>query len=119
MEKENFYYNDKFYHELCSLMEDENIKQEDLQALPDDWSVKVEECELQQMFELTAHKLSETLANEHEDRYDEDGSQSEDIVKALEECVNFDKLNSMIPSLWYPNGNFFYITKNDLVKYCN
>jgi len=114
----NFFYEDKFCSDLSDLMDELDIGEEQLQHLPDGWSVKVELSKDEPMFQLKATDLEEMLYDKHQDRYTEDTPDGPIIVKALNECVDFEKLNSMIPSLYYPSSNFVTITKQDLIDYC-
>lgn len=116
---ENFFYEDNFCNDIEDLMFIKDINDENISDLADDWVCKVELTTLEPMFQLSANKLSDMLCNDNEERFSEDGAQSEDIVKALNQCVDFEKLNSMIPSLWYPNGKDATITKKDLIEYLN
>ncbi len=112
---ENFFNGERFCTDLGDLMDDLDIG-EDVN-LPDDWTHKVEEAELQPMFQLDSEGLSDLLYNNNDERYDEDATQFDDVTKALKQSVDFDKLNSMIPKLWYPNGKFITVTKMDIVEY--
>lgn len=115
---ENFFIDHKFYHDIDDLMNDCDIEEDNLNEVSKDWSVKAETSELEPMFTIGAAELTEMLADKYEDRYDEEGSQSEDVRKALEKCIDFDTLNKIIPSLYYPTGEFVTITKSDLIEYC-
>lgn len=113
---ENFFIDDKFYFDLQELMDDLDISDEEIPDLPEDWSCKLELTTLEPMFKLKAIDVAEMLYNNNEERYSEDAPEEEKIVKALKECVDWDKLNSMIPQLYYPNGKFVTITKKDLLE---
>jgi chemotaxis methyl-accepting protein methylase len=71
------------------------------------------------MFKVDVDFLAESLYDANEERYSEDAPQDLDVKKALNECIDFEKLNSMIPKLWYPNGKFQLITKADLLEFIN
>jgi hypothetical protein len=114
---ENFFTGETFCTDLESLMYLLDIDEDKINSLPDDWTYKVEEADLEPMYKLDADSISDLLCSAHNDRYDEDGTQYDKVTKALQETVDFEKLNSMIPKLWYPNSKFITITKQDLIKY--
>lgn len=111
---ENFFYEDVFCSDLDDLL---NQLNEEASDLNDDWTCRVELTTLEPMFTLNADNLAEMLYNNKEERYSEDAPQDEVIIKALKECIDFEKLNSKIPKLYYPNNKFVTITKKDLIEY--
>ena len=115
MNKETFYYNDKHYSELCALMEDLDITEENLAELEEDWTLKVEETDLEPMFTLDADWICERL---DEERMSEDGDEADSINELLKTHIDFTKINELMPKLYYPNNTFFTITKKDLIEYC-
>ncbi len=114
---ESFCYNDNHYSNLEELIHDLfDSDEEEIKSLPEDWSIKVELSELEPMFKLDASRLEELLYNSDEERYSEDAPESDRIKKALDDCVDFEKLNKMIPKLYYPSNKFEMITKKDLLE---
>ncbi len=115
----NFIFVDTFCEDLSNLMDELNITDEkQINDLEDDWTRKVELTTLEPMFVLTADDLADQLNNTHDDRYSEDAPEHDKIIAALNACVDFEKLNSMIPKLCYPSNEFLLVTKNDLIEYC-
>ena len=118
---EHFFLEDRFYHELGDLIDDLFPEDGDVEALEDDWSIRVQESKLEPMFQLTkkevAHVINQYIGDTHEDRFnpDDDGT-DEEITKALEECFDAKKFNSLVPKLYYPT-TYTTITKQDLLDY--
>ncbi len=115
---ENFFYEDRFVSDLSELMDifdfnEENINEE----LEDGWSCVVEETDLEPIFQVDAKYIAEIIYNANYERYTEDGNEDDRIIKALKESIDFDKLNAMIPRLYYPNNKTATITKQDLIDY--
>ena len=113
---ENFFYNDKFYIDLNHFVNDMDLE-ENISELESDWQVKVELTDLEPIFKLDADSLCEMLSSVFDERFSEDGDEEEKILKALKECIDFDKLKISLPQLHYPNNKFVVITKSDLVDY--
>ena len=120
---EHFFLEDRFYYELGDLIDDLFPENGDIEELPDDWSIRVQESKLEPMFQLTkkeiAHVIWQYIGDTHEDRFnpDDDGTDDE-ITKALEKCFDSKKFNSLVPKLYYPT-TFTTITKQDLLDYLN
>jgi CMP-N-acetylneuraminic acid synthetase len=57
------------------------------------------------------------LCSDNEERIGEefDNSDEDKIVKALNEGIDFEKLNSLFPKYYFPNGKFELVTKQDLL----
>jgi hypothetical protein len=85
--------------------------------LPDDWTYKVECADLEPMYQLDADTIADLLLSNYDDRYSEDAPQHGKVIIALNDSVDFKRLNAAIPKLWYPNGKFITIAKLDLVEF--
>lgn len=114
---ENFFINDKFYMDLCDLIDD----LDGIDNLSEDWKVKVELSDLEPIFKVDAKKLLEILCDCNEERLGEDFDtrDEERILKAIKESCDFEKLKELLPNLYYPNNKFHIITKQDLIDYAN
>ena len=110
---ENIYINDEFYGELDDFIEFLEEEQ-DIEDLDDDYSVIAFETELRPIVTFTPDWITDRIDDEE---FSENGQdmEIEKIQKALSECVDFKRLNSMIPKLHYPFGNRIIITKADLL----
>lgn len=120
---EHFFLEDRFYHELGDLIDDLFPENGDIEEMPDDWSIRVQESKLEPMFQLTkkevAHVVNQYIGDTHEDRFnpDDDGTDDE-ITRALEKSFDAKKFNLLVPKLYYPT-TFTTITKQDLLDYLN
>ena len=115
---ENFMCGDDFCHDLSDLMELYDIDEETVQELADDWVVNIELMDLERIVTLNVIDLGQMILDNNEDRFPEDGNEYEKIEKALRECVDFEKLNLMMPEVYYPNGKMEKVTKKDIIEFC-
>ena len=120
---ENFFLEDRFYGDLDDYINDCFPEDGDIDELPDDWSIRVQESKLEPMFQLTkpevAHIVGQYIWDTHDDRFnpDDDGT-DEEITEALEVCFDAEKFNTLVPKLYYPAG-YATITKQDLLDFLN
>lgn len=116
---EQFFYNGEFVNDVEYFIEQrlEDYSVENADSLPDDFQFEIELCDYEKMFELDANELTNILSDVHEDRSSEDGDEWEGIRDKIKECVDFEKLNAAIPSLYYCNGKTHVITKKDILNY--
>lgn len=111
-----FFIDDEFYSDIERYIRQTfNDSEDEINALDDNWVVEAELGELQPMFSLDADSLSEILASNFEDRTSEDGEEFDDLESVLKECIDFEKLNSKIPKLYYASGKMERLTKQDLL----
>jgi len=112
---ENFFIDDKFYSDLEEVLED--CFDGNIDEVNDDWSVMVEMADLEPMFTLNYSKLHEMIVDNFEERFTEDGNEDGQILRAINECFDFEKFNSKIPKFYYPNSSFKIITKKELIEF--
>jgi hypothetical protein len=128
---ENFFYNENFYSDLSELMNDIGFMllinfqndeiaksvlfSDSINELKDDWQIKVELADLEPIFEVDADTLCQLLADANEDRLTENFGEEQEVLSALKECIDFEKLKEKLPKLYYPNGKFVCISKKDLI----
>ena len=107
-----YYYNENFYDDINEIITDWALL-----GINDDEIIKVENCTLEPIVTLTAELIAESLEGELEERLSEDNYEGElnQIIAALKNNIDFDKLNSKMPKLWYPNGTFESFTKAELI----
>lgn len=115
---ENFFYNDEFYPDIECLVSYLGIYEENVNELDDNYSIKVELSNLEPIFsKIDASYICQLLADDEEDRLTENFDEEEEIMKALNESIDFIALNEKIPKYYYRANNFATITKSDLVEY--
>ena len=110
---EPFFSNDKYYYSLSDLIDEIVSDDSDIEDLPDDFELKATKAQLLPIIQYKADDLLEMADEFSENNYDREVEQ---ILNAIKECCDFNKLNSMIPKLWYemPTEKFV-ITKKDLL----
>ena len=114
---ENFFVEDRFMNSIEDLIFHLEIDEENVHELSDDWQEKVEISELEPIFKVDADILCQLLADSNEDRLTEDFEEETNVLNALKESIDFEKLNSLIPKLYYPSGKYEVITKKDILDY--
>lgn len=119
---ENFFIEDRFYHDLTSFMEDlELIEIEDIDELSEDWEAQAQDTKLEKMFSMSKDFAIDAIiqqTDKWEERFPEDSDILFNQIKnAINQSIDIEKLNSLLPELYYPNGKMFKITKKDLLEY--
>jgi len=115
---ENFFYEDKFISDLTELLYELDLTEEDtsdIEKLPDDWAIEVMDTILEPMFKITPDWIIENMPD---DRSSEDGDEVDRLYEKLKKNQELlDKLNELIPELYYPTDKSFTITKQDLIDF--
>lgn len=117
-----FFIEDKFYSDIEDYLSDNDLQREDIEKLPDDYKLVVMGTREEPVLTLTLQWMSDAVtdkAESYDDRFPED---SEDVFQrisnAVRQSVDIDKLNTLMPRLWYPDDSEFEITKQDLLDAC-
>lgn len=111
---ENFFYSDKFYSDICELLEDLEISDEDVKDLPDDYILACKESILEPMVTLSTDWIMDRI---NEERFPEDNDRiMDDLCKAIN-SIDYEKVNVLIPKLYYESRVKFNLTKKDLLDY--
>jgi hypothetical protein len=116
---EQFFYEDVFCNDLEDLANILEIHGDNVNDLPLDWQVRIELSNYESIFNIDADILCELLVDKYEDRLlpDFEEIEGKQLLKALKESIDFDKLIEKSPKLCYANGQFATITKEQLVDY--
>lgn len=118
--KENFFIDDKFYNETLDYIEDNDYDNEEIEKLTDDWKVVIRLSNYEPIFQFTMDWLVERIIREtdyFEDRFPEDSEVVDtQIENAIRQSVDLDKLNSLLPKLYYPSDKTGVLTKQDLLE---
>ena len=112
---ENFFYNETFCSDIGDLVDLFHINKKNINELSDDWQVKVELSDLEPIFKIDADTLCQLLGDANEERLSEDFNEEEEVLKALGDNIDFDKLQEALPKLYYQNAISKTITKADLI----
>lgn len=120
---EHFFLEDRFYGDIDDFIDDLFPEDGAVEALENDWSIRVMQSKLEPMFRVDRDEINAVLMNhfldKYEDRFPQDNDDQENYIEsALYDCVNVDQLNRSIPELYYPT-TFATITKQDLLDYLN
>lgn len=122
---EVFCIDERFYFGVEQYSED--FSEEEIKELPDDYKKKVDSCTLEKIFVVNGDKKYDNIidscisqiTDSNEDRLPEDSDRVfAQIEKAFRDAIDdavISKINEALPSLWYPNGNYYFITKADLM----
>ena len=76
----------------------------------------MEDCDLEPIGVLSVDLLTELLMDKWEDRQSEDGLEYDKIEKVIKENIDFDKINELLPKLYYPNGKEITFTYEQLME---
>jgi hypothetical protein len=109
-----FNYNDNYYEELSDLVSDI-----DTDVMKEGDTIEVEDCDLEPIGQLNAESLTEWIMDQWEDRQSEDGLEYEKVEKVLTENIDLDKINALLPKLWYPNGKQIVFTYEQIMNEVN
>lgn len=124
---ENFFIGDRFYSDIESLLEHLELEEEDIATLDDNWHENAEGTTLQNIFVMDEDWVINTILQQTEKwdyRFPEDADEGQNSVfdqirNAIKQSIDIEKMNSLLPKLYYPNGKKFKITKQDLFEYCS
>lgn len=118
---ENFFYDDKFCSDISDLMDVFDIDEDNLAELEDGWSVTCEETTLEKIFVIKKEFAVNAIIEQTDTWEDRFPEESDDLFRrikeAIDDAIDIEKLNEGLPSLYYPNGKKFKITKKDLIDY--
>ncbi len=121
---ENFFIDETFYTDFSDLMDEMEIEEDNIHELPDDWSQKIQLSKLEKIFTLDKKFVADAIMQKTdtwEERFPEDPSDRfmKKIEMAIENGIDIDKMNALIPELYYPINEFVTITKKDLIEWIN
>lgn len=117
---EDFFVDDEFYSDLGEWLQD-RYDDEEVRQLPEDYSFEVRPGKLEKIFNIKIDDVVDfitTHTDRWEDRFPEFADSTFDkIKKAIIGSVDIDKMNELLPSLYYPTTEKAIVTKKDLVDY--
>jgi hypothetical protein len=112
---ENFFYNDNFYSDMESFIHENFDDESEITELDDDKLFLCKGSKLEPILKLSAEWIAERIDDE---RFSENNNENEveKIMKVLSGNIDFDKINALLPKLYYENyKDKFTITKQDLL----
>jgi len=112
---ENIFFNDQFYSDFNDLCEHNEWDKDEIESFPEDFTIEVYECTLEPIEQISSAWITERMDEERfsELRCDEETTA---ICKILDEHIDFDKINSLIPKLYYPKTKKTIVTKQQLLE---
>jgi hypothetical protein len=111
---ENFFYNGEFFHNLTELLEYVEWDAAYIANLPDDSTLVVYESDYEPIQELSADFIAQRI---NEERFSEENCDKEfiEIVNILNNNIDFEKINSLMPKLHYSTIKKHTFTKSDML----
>ncbi len=123
-----FFIEDEFHEDIDSLVHSMGLDEEDFFDLDPDWEVQAFEASLEKIFVLEKEDLvsaiSQIIEQEYSDseRYPDyecsDFDYTQKAIKnAITQSIDIDKLNNLLPELWYSTDKKIVIKKADLAEH--
>ena len=112
---ENFFYKNDFYTDLEDFIEKVFDDESEIADLDNDKLYLCKGSKLEPILSLSAEWIAERI---DDDRFSENNSDGEieEISEILESNIDYEKINSLMPKLYYENyKDKFTITKQDLL----
>ena len=113
---ENFFYNNDYYTDLEDFIEKVFDDEDEIQELEEDAEFLCKGSTLETILELSAEWITNRI---DDDRFSENNSddECEKITKSLNDNIDYEKINYLMPKLYYENyRDRFTITKQDLLN---
>lgn len=111
---EQFTYNGDFYSELTELCDYEGWEEQEIETYPDDFTIEVVECELKPMLVFSIDWIFDRIDDGIFSEYEYD-NESMELIKIFRKHIDFDKINSEIPKMYYETRTKHVFTKQDLL----
>jgi len=112
---ENFFYQGDFYSDLESFIDENFPDVSEINELEDDKLFHCKGSKLESIISLSAAWITNRI---DDDRFSENDSDSEwnKIKRILENNIDYEKINSLLPKLYYEDyKQSFTISKQDLL----
>lgn len=107
------FYNDRFYDALRDIIDELELDELEIHELPDDYTLEASETDLEPIEKLNAKLILDAI---DEDRFPENAdSTCREILKILNDNIDFEKINSLLPQLYYESNRKIIFTKADLI----
>jgi len=114
---ENFFYNGEFYSDIESFINQNFDDESEIHELSNDKLFLCTHSKLEPIIKLDAEWICGRI---DDDRFSENDSDNEyeEILKTIDENIDFSKVNSLFPKLYYEDyKQKFTISKKDLLDY--
>lgn len=111
----NFFIDENFYEDLDDYCEQKDYDIWNIEDLPYDYTENCQYATLEVSIEtVDLDSLALLIIDDNDHRLGEDDSFHDEIKKAFKECFDKDLFLSKVPKLYYPNGQKFVLTKQDI-----
>ena len=110
---ENIFYIGNFYPELLLLCDDNEWDEDFLNSQPDDFEITVEGSQLEVFFDFSVAFITENI---DEERMSESENEMDQTEQVLKDNIDFERINALLPKLYYADGSKYIITKKDLLE---
>ena len=109
---EAIFIDDNYYSDLETYAD--SIGRSEIESYPNDYKVTAFTCETLPLQIFSAEWIAGRI---NEENFSEEGFEDEyeKVLKALNECVDFNRLNSMMPLMNYESTEKWVITKKELL----
>ena len=113
---ENFFYNDIFFNDLLECCNYYEWDTEELNLLPKNFHIKIELTTIAPLVVFDSEWMTERI---NERRFSENNGDKETtkIMNILDENIDFEKINKLIPKMYYINGKLQIVTKKELLEW--
>lgn len=103
---------DRFFSEVQDIAE--HLEYDFLIEQNDDFTVEAYECDLENIGFLNGEMIAERVFDE--DRFSENADEDQErIAKILDANIDFEKINLLLPKLWYATDRKVIFTKAELI----
>lgn len=107
------HYDDKFYQDETDLAI--FIGHEDLSKMEEGFLLTYDYCELRPIEQFDGWSIADRVDDERFSE-DNDADERDRIAQILNENVDWDKINELIPKLWYPSKRKGEVTREELLR---
>lgn len=108
-------YEDLFEHSIEELIHEIYEDKEHVEeCFKDRFTLTIYECDEEYIYQFQVDDLIDIIG---EERWDDEYSQVEKVAEAIKASVDFEKLNSMMPKLWFSNPRKpIVLTKEEILE---
>lgn len=119
---ENFFIENSFYSNIEDYKEESDLTEEEILNLDDNWSISCEYARLEKVCQLDKGEVSDLIYSYVLDNFNHRLPEDDEKFDIKLERVILNNLDlsaviERMPELYYPTGEFFEITKQDLIEY--
>lgn len=114
---ENFFIEGEFYSNIEQYVDNMDFDSMEDMMLDDNWRIQVELADKEPIFKVNLYDIADDLYDRNEERFPADNTTFYKVKNVLEDFIDIDSINKNLPKLYYPNGTFAHITKEDIFNH--